>query len=473
MRYRLSGLVVAFVVCLLNHVAFADPPNILFVCTDDQAAWAFGATGHPQSKTPNMDRLAREGARFPNAFTVTPVCSPSRAGIFASRFGSEVGITDWIRPQQDPDLGLDPKYVLWPEVLQQHGYTTGLIGKWHLGTRPAFHPTKNGFHYFMGFLEGGTSPKDPVLEEDGQRKKLSGFSSDLLTDRALEFIKRHQQRPFALCLHFRSPHAPYQPVGEQDWSLFSQLDPEIPDFPDLDLPRVKRLTREYLASVFEVDRNLGRVLEQLEHSGIAEKTVVIFTSDHGYNIGHHGVLHKGNGSWIVQKTPLATDTIASNHRPNMFDTSLRVPALIRWPQVIKPNTVLSETVTNLDWYPTLLAIAGAKVPKEIVIRGHSFEPLLRGEHVRWDNNLYAEYSVHNTMRAHMRVFRTPQWKLMRDFLNPGRDELYHLEKDPHETTNLAQSDNESARQAFADLNRRILQRMTELSDPVLPLAMSR
>jgi uncharacterized sulfatase len=466
-------LVLTFMACLLNHAAFANSPNILFVYSDDQAPWALGVSGYPHAKTPNMDRLAREGAYCVNAFTVTPVCSPSRAAMFASRYGSEVGITDWIQPQREADLGLDPKYTLWPEVLQQHGYATGLIGKWHLGTQPQFHPTKNGFDYFMGFLAGGTSPRDPTLEEDGQTRKLSGFTSDLLTDRALQFIERNRSRPFALCLHFRSPHAPYAPVSEQDSLPFSTLDPSVPDFPDLDVPRVKKLTREYLASVLEVDRNLGRVLDQLDRLQLAQNTAVIFTSDHGYNIGHHGVLHKGNGSWIVNKLPAGTANISQNHRPNMFDTSLRVPALVRWPAAIKPQTIVKQTVTNLDWYPTMVAIAQTKLPQDQLIRGRNLLPILRGMGGEWDNSLYAEYSVHNNMQAHMRVYRTPDWKLMRDFLNPGRDELYHLADDPGEAKNLIHSESPEVRQSFAELNQEILKTMERIGDPVLPLAKAR
>ncbi len=472
MTTHIWGLVVAFVAVVLNDAAAANQPNIVFVYTDDQAPWALGASGHPHAKTPNMDRLAREGAYLVNAFTVTPVCSPSRAAMFASRYGSEVGITDWIQPQKEADLGLDPKHTLWPEVLQRHGYTTGLIGKWHLGTPSQFHPTKNGFHYFMGFLGGGTSPRDPTLEEDGQPLKLSGYTSDILTDRALQFIERNHNRPFALCLHFRSPHAPYLPVGEQDWLPFSTLDPLVPEFPNLDVPRVKKLTREYLASVLEVDRNLGRVLDQLDQLQIAKNTAVIFTSDHGYNIGHHGVLHKGNGQWIVKNPLPGTTNIPAGQRPNMFDTSLRVPALVRWPTTIQPNTIVKQTVTNLDWYPTLLAIAGANLPKDQLVRGRNLLPILRRQQDEWDNNLYAEYSTHHSSRTHMRVFRTPDWKLMRDFLNRGRDELYHLAEDPQETTNLINSDSPDAKQALADLNRRILEQMDRLAGPALPLAKS-
>lgn len=462
------GLVVAFAIVVLNDTTAAQRPNIVFIYSDDQAAWAVGASGNRDAKTPNMDRVAREGATLVNAFTVTPVCSPSRAGLMASRYGTEVGITDWIQPKTEPELGLNPSFVLWPELLQRNGYATGLIGKWHLGVPPQFHPTKNGFDYFMGFLEGGTTPRNPLLEQDGQSKQFDGFTSDILTDRAIRFIDQNRTRPFALCLHFRSPHAPYSPVAEHDSMPFRDLNPTIPTFPGLESERVKRLTGEYLASVAEVDRNFGRVLDHLDRLQLTQQTVVIFSSDHGYNIGHHGVWHKGNGQWIVSDPPSGTTNIPRGQRPNMFDTSLRVPAMVRWPGAIRPGTVVNQTVSNLDWYPTLLAIAGADVPHDQIVRGRNFLPILRGETVDWDNSLFAQYSTHHSSQTQMRVIRTPHWKLMRDFLNSGRDELYNLSLDPQETQNLISAEAPDAKQALKDLSARMLEAMRQISDPALP-----
>ncbi|MYA80713.1 MAG: sulfatase-like hydrolase/transferase, partial [Acidobacteriia bacterium] len=143
----------------------ASRPNIVFIFTDDQAPWALGASGYPHALTPNIDRLFNEGAYLVNAFTTKPVCSPSRAGLMASRYGSELGLTEWIHPRREPELGLDPTVVTWPEVLQRNGYRTGLVGKWHLGVPDRYHPTRTGFEYFMGFRTGGTTPSNPVLEK--------------------------------------------------------------------------------------------------------------------------------------------------------------------------------------------------------------------------------------------------------------------------------------------------------------------
>lgn len=468
-------LPLAFLAILTLHflhatsVSSAEKPNIVFILTDDQAPWAMSAAGHPHLKTPNMDRLAREGAYLASAFTTTPVCSPSRAGFMSSRYGCEVGITDWINHKPEPDLGLDPAVVIWPEVLKANGYTTGLVGKWHLGQLDKFHPTKNGFDYFAGFLGGGTTPKDPVLEIDGETKKREGFEVDLLTDAALGFIERSHEKPFLLCLHFRSPHAAWLPMPEEDFAPYKDLDPQLPqpDYPKLDVAKTKKSTREYLGSVASVDRSVGRVLKKLDDLKLTGGTLVIFTSDHGYNIGHNGVWHKGNGHWILTDPPPGTTNIPQGQRPNMYDNSIRVPCLVRWPGVIKPGTVVKHTTSQLDWYPTLVAAAGATLPEGQTIRGRNILPLLKGENVQWNDDLYAEYSTHHQSKTHMRMYRTPKWKLVRDFLNPGRDELYDLVDDPEETKNLISSDTPEVKAAVEELHGKILAKMHEIGDGVL------
>ncbi len=448
----------------------APPPNIVFILTDDQAPWAVGVSGNEQIHTPNMDRLFQQGAWLKNMFVTTPVCSPSRAALMASRYGSELGITDWINPRQEPRLGLDPAVVTWPEVLQQHQYHTGLVGKWHLGTLDRFHPTRTGFDYFVGFRSGGSRPQDPVLEKEGGEQSMQGLLPDILTDHAIEFIEQNQEGPFLLCLHFRAPHAPWLPVADADWQPYAELDPEIPNpqYPNLDIPRLKRSMREYLASVTSVDRNVGRLLDALDDFQLAGNTVVIFTSDHGYNMGHNGIWHKGNGHWILTDLPPATPNVPAEQRPNMYDNSLRVPTCVRWPGVVAPETVIDQTLTFLDWYPTLLAMAQCALPSDELIRGRNFVPLLRGENPLWDNDLFCQYSTHHQSRTAMRMYRTQEWKLVRDFLNPGRDELYHLTEDPAETTNRIHESKRRIRRVIQQLDARLLTKMREIDDPALP-----
>ena len=278
----------------------------MFLYTDDQAQWAVGAYGNREIKTPHLDRLAQRGAIFRNAFTVTPVCSPSRAALMTSRYPSELGIADWIDPRKEPDIGLAPSAITWPELLKGFGYATMLAGKWHLGTRDEFHPTRQGFDRFFGFRDGSNQPIDPRLEVDGQVRQLKGSLPDLLVDEGLKFIERHRERPFLLSIHFRAPHTPYGPVPEEDSAPYRTLDPTIPDVPGLPRERVKQLYREYYASVSSVDRNVGRLLAKLDEWGLTERTVVIFTSDHGYMIGQQGSGTKATPpGWLKERRGIA------------------------------------------------------------------------------------------------------------------------------------------------------------------------
>lgn len=452
-------------------------PNVVFIYTDDQAPWALGASGNPQAFTPNMDRLVREGAYLTNSFTTTPVCSPSRVSLITSRYGSENGILDFI-PQighrlYKPGLGIAPDARTFPELLSQAGYTTGLIGKWHLGEMDAVHPTRMGYDEFMGFRGGGISPVNPVLEEDGVEQEFKGLTCDILTDRAIGFLQRHQKAPFMLSVHYRAPHKQWLPVSEEDWAPYETMQAELPnpDYPDLNIPKMERWMREYLASVSGVDRNLGRILDTLDSLNLSQNTVVIFSSDHGYNMGHNGIWHKGNGMWATHEKswPPDSENIRGKYRPNLYDNSLLAPTMVRWPGTIEPGTVVPQTTSNLDWFPTILAMCGVEPPKDTVIRGKSIVPLLRGEPVDWDNEFYAEYSMRCYCRTDMRMVRTPEWKLIRDFLNPGRDELYDLRNDPAETTNLIGDPRPETKAAIRKLDKKILEKMRDIQDPALKL----
>jgi len=455
---------------LASKAGIPQRPNILFICTDDQGAWALGRSGNPDAYTPNMDRLFNDGAYFTNSFVVTPVCSPSRASTMTSRYGTEVGITDWINHRLDDEatLGLDARFPTWPQFLSRAGYATGLVGKWHLGTEPEYHPTKRGFEYYAGFLTGGTEPRDPQLEIDGEMKPHKGLTVDILTDYAIEYLQRdHGGRPFALNVHYRSPHAPYLPVADEDMARFDDEAVAIPNptFPGLDVDLVDRLMREYLANVAGIDRNVGRILDTLEASGLAENTIVIYTSDHGYNVGHHGVLHKGNARWILTKFRDVRGPGERTSRPNMFDTSLIVPTCVRWPGVVPPGTGIDQMQTNLDWFPTILEMAGIPIPSDVTLHGKSVVPLLRGEAGVWNNDFYGEYSQHHYTNTHMRTYRTPEWKLVRDFNRPGYGELYDLINDPMESTNMIEA--RETQHIAEQLDERIRAKMCELGDPLV------
>jgi uncharacterized sulfatase len=443
-------------------------PNVVFILTDDQAPWALGLSGHPHADTPHLDKLFKQGMWLKKSYVVTPVCSPSRTSLMTSRYGSELGVTDWIHPRNEPDLGLNPKTVTWTEAMQSAGYRTGLVGKWHLGVPDKFHPTKTGFDYFMGFRTGGNKVIRPTLEVNGKNQQVDGYTYDILTDDALRFIDRNKDRAFLLCLHYRAPHTAWLPQPDSDRKPFENLDPKIPnpDFPNLDVERVKRMTRDYLGSVKGIDRNVGRVLKHLDQLRLSENTIVVFTSDHGYSMGHNGIWHKGNGHWALKPAPPVTNpNIPRNQRPNMYDNSIFVPTAIRWPGKIAPNSALDLPVANLDWYPTLLNLTGVPLPKGETIRGRDITPALLGKDIEWPDVCYGEYSTHHQSKTHMRMIRTSNWKLVRDFLNPERDELFDLKNDPAESRNVIGQKKNAV--VVRELHTQILTHMKAVKDPVL------
>ena len=448
-------------------------PNIIFIMTDDQGPWAFGAAPNPNARTPNLDRLRAEGVRLTNYFVTTPVCSPSRAGLMTSRYSTEVSIPDFISSRQK-EVGLDVKFATWPRLLTDAGYATALIGKWHLGKQDQYYPTHYGYDEFTGFRVGGFTSKNPAVEVNGKTNVIDGYTPDILTNFAIDFIRSKKESPFLVSLHFWAPHAntknrtpdgdrTWLPLSDADWGRFKDSDPVLPhpDYPKLDIPRAKRMMREYLASVASVDRNLGRLLATLDELEISQNTVVIFTSDNGYNMAHNGIWHKGNGRWIL------TDN--RGHRPNLYDNSLKVPAIVHWPGRIRPATTIDQTVTNLDWFPTILAMAGVRMPKNVTIRGRSVLPLLEGKAIHWNNDLFAQYSMwdwHQT-GADLRCYRTARWKLVRDFKHKDKDELYDLANDPAETNNLIDSADYAILAHRQFLNTKLLKMMRRINDPAL------
>jgi uncharacterized sulfatase len=465
---RLARLVAVAMILLSAFGAAADavaqaksPPNLLVIMTDDQAAWALGCYGNSECRTPNMDRLAKDGARFTNAFVVTPVCSPSRASFFTGRYGTELRITDWINKlEADSGVGLPADVANWPRTLQRRGYVTALIGKWHLGEKTQFHPTKLGFTHFFGFLAGGNHPMDPILEQAGETRKFDGPIPDLLADDAMRFVEQNRDKPFALCLFFREPHQAYEPVPPEDAAPFKDLDPTVPKSKVIDETWLKNTHKKYYAAVHAADRNIGRVLAKLDELKLADNTIVMFTSDHGYNIGHHGVYTKGNAAFIAGKG------VHGPKRPNMFDNSIRVPLLVRWPGVVKPGTVIADSVSNLDTFATICGMTDVAMPADAKQHGIDCSPLLRGQTMP-PRDLFAQYDLHNSGLACMRMIRTADGahKLVRHHLANGLNELYDLKNDPHEQKNLYNS--AEARDVREALQAKLTAWQKSIDDPLL------
>ena len=482
-----------------NRPSLPDRWNLIVILTDDQGAWGVGAYGNDEIVTPAMDRLAREGALFTNAFAASGVCTPSRVAYLTGLYAIQAGMPD-VPYLRNPDEGLPRGVPAWPRVLQQRGYATGLIGKWHLGTLPDHGPRHFGLDYFYGFLHGGNRPMDPVLMRDRKPSVVSGPLPDLLVDDAMQFVERHRDSTFALLLHFRAPHAPHLPVPEEDLAPFTDLDPIVPmvdpagaildDDQEPASPEAIALHRKllkqkmitYYASIHSIDRNLERLLDHLDALDLAGKTIVMFTSDQGYLFGHRGLKGKGGAQ------PIRNHTLADNvFVINMFDLAMRVPLIVRWPGVVEPGTVIDELVSNIDTYATVLGMLGIQAPPEASTQSRDFSPLLRGEPVEWRQQIFGEYTPDQIGGMQfIRMVRTKRWKLVRTYLNPGGNALYDLEDDPEEMKNLYYRDLRGVRMetdsgqsrrlpihpyrdVLDDLQGRLASWQREIGDPALVL----
>lgn len=458
-------------------------PNILFILTDDQAPWTLGAEGHPNACTPQLDRLAAGGVRLSRMFANAAVCSPSRATLLTGRYASETGFgPDGCVFIEDEERALRPDVLTWPALLQDAGYRTALIGKWHVGRGSVDRlPTARGYERFAGWPKGGKRSRDPRIQIDGAWQAFPGqYTSDVLTDLAMETVREWRDEPFALSLHFWAPHAnqgvpedfvlPYRdrtwlPLKEEDLAPWSDRDLVVPnpDFPNLDLERIDRMTREYHASVHSVDRNVGRLLDLLDELGLAENTLVIFTSDQGYNLGHNGIWHKGNGWWITRDQRDPRGTYPGRNRPNLYDNSVRVPCVLRWPARVPAGQVEVRSASFLDWLPTLLGAAGVTPPEDLIVRGRNLLPRLQpgGAAVEGDGRVYAQHDC-------LRCCRTAQWKYIHNALPGQPDELYDLTADPAERCNLLAGElAPAAAAAHEELKGDLFRWMASIDDPLL------
>ena len=440
-------------------------PNMIFIMTDDHAAHAIGAYGSKVNKTPNLDRLARDGALLTSVFATNSICTPSRAAILTGQYSHINGVTMFNR--------FDSSKMTVARRLQQGGYHTGMVGKWHLGSDPV------GFDEWE-ILPGQGAYRDPIFYTATSERTYSGrYVTDVITDLAIRFLNdRPRDKPFFLMMHHKAPHRPWDPDEEHASHFAQQRIPEPVTFWDSyntrtdalheNLQRVaddltnrdlkltpppglspedlarwrlikptsvsiskdgkqvtltgealarwkyQRYMQDYLATVESVDDSVGKVLAYLDKSGLARNTMVIYTSDQGFFLGDHGLFDKRF----------------------MYEESIRMPFLVRWPAVIKPGTRSNALALNIDFAPTFLEAAGLPASQEM--QGRSLLPLLRGRTPQgWRNSMYYRYyhdpGDHNT-RAHYGV-RTRTHKLIY-FWTKDQWELFDLVNDPYELHNL-------------------------------------
>lgn len=412
----------------------ASRPNVLVILTDDQRWDAMSCAGNRMIQTPNIDRLAREGVRFANVFVTTSLCSPSRASLLSGRYARQHGVRNNFTEYPNELPG-------FPMRLQQAGYETAYVGKWHMGEdnderRPGFD------HWFSHRGQGNYF--DNEFNEDGHRRKIPGYYTTVVTDHAVEWLHRSRSQPFLLILGHKAPHGgPIQPEPRFEHALDEVPVPRpanADDYAAADKPTwlkesfptwhglggplygqkdYDRFVRAYLATLLSVDESVGRVYETLRSLGQLDNTVIVFTSDNGFVLGEHGRVDKRT----------------------MYEESLRIPLLVRYPPVAKPGTVVSNMVLSLDLAPSVVELAGAVPLRNI--SGRSWKPLLEGRSVRWRESFLYEYNFEKQFpyTPNVRGIRTAEWKLIRyPHGDGGPDrftaELYHLRTDPLEQRNL-------------------------------------
>ena len=422
-----------------------ERPNILFIMSDDHAAHAISAYGSRINKTPNIDRLAKEGMRFKNTFCTNSICAPSRAVILTGKYSHVNGLVD-------NKIAFDGSQQTFPKLLQKNGYETAMIGKWHLKS----HPT--GFDYWSVLIGQGVY-YNPDFLEMGQTKKVKGYVTDIITDKSIDWLKnrRDKSKPFCLVSQHKAPHANWQPgpdhldmyrdadipepetfnddyktrssaATDNEMSIDFHLDLQYYDEGDMRMTPPKHLKgqqikkwkyqqyiKDYLRCIASLDDNVGRLLDYLDAEGLSENTLIIYTSDQGFFLGDHG--------WYDKRF--------------MYEESLRMPLLVKYPKEITPGTVNHDIVLNLDFAQTVLDYAGVGRPADM--QGASMRPLLRGETpANWRKSMYYhyyEYPGWHMVKRHYGV-RTERYKLIHFYHDIDAWEMYDLQADPNELNNV-------------------------------------
>ncbi len=416
----------------------------MFIMSDDQGAWTLGSAGNKEIQTPNLDRLAEEWMRYDNFFCASPVCSPARASIVTGEIPSCHGILDWLsggngttenHPQmnghehfKNKDVGIEyleghPSYI---SVLKDSGYCCGLSGKWHLGNHEY---AKKGFDKWFTIFAGGCRYFDADTIEHEAVSGDNRYITTVITDKAIEYMNDYvqQEEPFYLSIHYTAPHSPWDEGEHPKEFIDKYKDCKFESTPDLPVhedqinscpvgstPEKRRENLQgYYAAITAMDDQIGRVFEELERLGQLENTVVIFTADNGMNMGHHGIWGKRNGTYPA----------------NMYDTSVKVPFIIRAPFIKNKGVTQYSLRSHLDIFPTLCEMVGEEYVAAKKQSGTSFyRELLGGEEKDSTIAICSEY-------GRIRMMRNKKRKLVYDCLS-GVIQYFDLEKDSDEANNL-------------------------------------
>jgi len=442
----------------------ANPRNVIFILSDDHRYDFMGFLNKPEFlETPNMDRMAKNGAYLKYAFVTTSLCSPSRASILTGQYSHKHGVVD-------NNVDVPAGTVFFPEMLQQNGYQTAFFGKWHMG-HYADDP-RPGFDKWVSFKGQGVY-YDPLLNVDGERVKREGHISDILTEYTVDWLKeqRDTSKPFFLYLSHKAVHAMFEPAkrhykryenepleypasmadseenyqGKPLWVKEQRYSWHGVDYMYHGQMDFDTFYRRYCETLLSVDDSIGTVLDTLEELNLAENTLVMYMGDNGFSFGEHGLIDKRQ----------------------MYESSQRVPFLAQCPGMINPGTVVERLVQNIDIAPTVLELAGIEKPERM--DGLSLVKLLKGESVEWRDRVYYEYywerNFPQTPTTH--GVRTEKWKYIHYHGIWDTDELYDLENDPDEMNNLI--DEPQYKELVAQFNKEVFDWLEATDGMQIPL----
>jgi arylsulfatase A-like enzyme len=399
--------------------------------TDDMGYGDLSCYGRKDYQTPNIDKLASEGIKFMNAYSGGPLCTPTRASFLTGRYPARtpVGLIEPLTGQpSDTTHGLTPNFPSVAKLLGESGYETALIGKWHLGSERQHSPTKNGFDYFFGFRSGavdyvshkGTNGRHDLYEND-MPVYPDGYLTDLIADKAIDFLGRKHSKPFFLSINFNAPHWPWQKPGDAAYADESKF-------------REGGSADTYKEMMKSLDDGVGRIMKSLEENGMKENTIVVFTNDNG---GERYSDHAG----------------LAKEKASVWEGGIKVPAFVRWPGKIKPGTSTEQVAITMDWTVTFLSLAAAKPPADFPLDGMDLMPVMTGKNKVIPRVLYWRL----TQRKNEKAVRMGEWKYLVD---ASGEYLFNLRDDPFEKTDLKAQKPEvfnSLKKKYADWENSVLQ----------------
>jgi arylsulfatase A-like enzyme len=399
-----------------SETSASSRPNILFILADDLGWGDLSCYGRPDYQTPNLDRLARQGMRFTHAYSAAPVCTPTRVGFHTGRYPARlpVGLEEPIHERSEigdrvKTTGIPVSHPTVSSLIKEAGYDTALVGKWHLGYWPDFGPLRFGFDEFFGNMSGAVdhfTHKDMTANLDLFEGEVPveriGYMTDLLTDRAVGYLKRPHKKPFYLSLHYTAPHWPWE--GPKDKAFSDAMKYGRVGF------RAGGSLKIYAEMMKSLDAGIGRVLDTLKAAGLERNTLVIFTSDNG------GERFSYNWPFRGQKMEL-------------FEGGVRVPAIVRWPGVTIPGKVSEQPVITMDWTATLIAAAGNIPDPKYPLDGHDLTNVLKGNEPLYDRSFHWRTKRQGATRS-------GKWKYIRE---EDGEFLFDLSADEREQANFKDS----------------------------------